>query len=106
MTTGIKGCDNQSNANISIVNTENRADSQVVPPRTYSEVYAWISQHRDKPLSVQTARGQCDIWDEDWKIKGQWDDGTGEFVLAQVKRSPQDYKMTITDAAEISLSAK
>ena len=34
MTTGIRGCDNESNANVSIVNTEHPGDSQVVSPRT------------------------------------------------------------------------
>ena len=106
MTTGIRGCDNESNANVSIVNTEHPGDSQVVSPRTQSEVYAWISQHRDKPLSVQTGRGKCVLWDQNWKINGQWDDGTSEFVLANVHKSPQDYKMKISDTGDISISER
>jgi hypothetical protein len=106
MTTGIRGCDNQSNAIISIVNTEHPGDSQTVGARSYSEVYAWISQHKSKPLSIQTGRGRCILWDEHWKIKGEWDDGSGEFILASVHRSPQDYKMTVSPTGSISLSER
>ncbi|MEH1938945.1 MAG: hypothetical protein V7L01_01830 [Nostoc sp.] len=107
MTTGIRGCDNQSNAHVSFVNAENPGDSKVVPPRTYQEsAYAWVSQHRDKPLNVQTGRGKCSLWDDDWKIKAEWDDGQGEMVLAKVKRSPQDYKMTINEIGDIVLSER
>jgi len=103
MTTGIRGCDNQSNAYVSIVNQEHAGDSQSVAPRSYKEVYAWISQHKGKPLSVQTGRGRCILWDDNWKIKGQWDNGSGEFILAKVKRSPQDFKMTVSATGDISL---
>jgi hypothetical protein len=103
MTTGIRGCDNQSNSHVSFVNEEHPADSQSVNPRTYEEVYAWISQHKDRPLSVQTGRGRCILWDDDWKIKGEWDDGSGERVLAQVRRSPQDYRMTISATGDITI---
>ncbi|GAA2495322.1 hypothetical protein ACFW9F_26215 [Streptomyces sp. NPDC059506] len=103
MTTGIRGCDNQSNAHVSFVNQEHAADSQTVGPRSFGDVYAWISQHRDRPLSVQTGRGRCILWDDDWKIKGQWDDGSGEFVLAQVRRSPQDYAMTVSPTGDITV---
>jgi hypothetical protein len=43
------------------------------------------------------------IWDSDWKIKGQWDDGAGEFILAKVSRSPQDYVMTVSETGDISI---
>ncbi|MFD9206122.1 hypothetical protein ACFVZM_07545 [Streptomyces sioyaensis] len=105
MTTGIRGCDNQSNSFVSFVNEEHAGDSESVNPRSYSDAYAWISQHKDKPLSVQTGRGRCIIWDNDWKVKGQWDDGKGEFVLAKVESSPQDYRMTVASTGDISLSA-
>jgi hypothetical protein len=107
MTTGIKGCDNQSNSNVSIVNSETPGDSKVVAPRTYNgDVYAWISQHKDKPLNVQTGRGKCIIWDSDWKIKGEWDDGKGEFILANVQSSRQDYSLTVNATGNISLAAR
>ncbi|MFZ6179014.1 hypothetical protein [Nannocystis pusilla] len=106
MTTGIRGCDNQSNAHISIVNMEHPADSQTVGPRSYAEVYAWISQHKNIPLSIQTGRGRCILWDEDWKIKAEWDDGSGETVLANVHSSPQDYKMTVDPTGNISLAER
>lgn len=103
-TSGVRGCDNRSNASVSIVNSETPGDSKIVSPRTYNAgVYAWISQHRDKPLNIQTGRGKCSIWDSDWKIKGQWDDGSGEFELARVKRSTQDFSLIIADTGEISL---
>ncbi|MEV6564623.1 hypothetical protein [Streptomyces kronopolitis] len=105
MTTGIKGCDNQSNSFVSFVNEEHAGDSESVSPRSYSDAYAWISQHKDKPLSVQTGRGRCIIWDDDWKIKGQWDDGRGEVVLAKVEHSPQDYRMTVGTTGDITLAA-
>ncbi|MFD9816809.1 hypothetical protein [Streptomyces sp. NPDC059080] len=104
MTTGIRGCDNQSNSYVSFVNQEHPGDSTSVSPRTYSDAYAWISQHKDKPLTVQTGRGHCILWDDDWKVKGQWDDGNGEFVLANVEHSPQDYRMTVSMTGDISLS--
>ncbi|GAA3163180.1 MULTISPECIES: hypothetical protein [Streptomyces] len=107
MTTGIRGCDNQSNSQVSFVNKEHPGDSRSVGPRTYDGgVYAWISQHKDNPLNVQTGRGNCIVWDEDWKVKGQWNDGSGEFVLAEVHSSPQDYGMTVSMTGDISLSAK
>jgi len=83
MTTGIKGCENSSNGAISFINAEHAADSQVVSPRSYSEVYAWISQHRDKPLNVQTGRGVCSLWDENWEVMGKWDDSLegGQNIL-------------------------
>ena len=103
MTTGIRGCDNQSNSYVSFVNQEHAGDSQSVSPRSYGEVYAWISQHKERPLSVQTGRGRCVVWDDDWKIKGEWDDGSGEFVLAQVHSSPQDYSMTVSSTGDITV---
>ncbi|MFI1965267.1 hypothetical protein ACH429_14340 [Streptomyces pathocidini] len=103
MTTGIRGCDNQSNAHVSFLNEEHAGDSQTVGPRSYGDVYAWISQHKERPLSVQTGRGRCIIWDQDWKVKGEWDDGTGEFDLAKVESSPQDYKMTVSATGDISI---
>ncbi|MFB6784524.1 MULTISPECIES: hypothetical protein [unclassified Streptomyces] len=104
MTTGIKGCDNQSNSYVSFVNEEHSGDSESVSPRSHSDAYAWISQHKDRPLSVQTGRGRCIIWDDDWKVKGEWDDGKGEFVFAAVQRSPQDYQMTVSSTGDITLS--
>ncbi|MEH2046032.1 hypothetical protein [Nostoc sp.] len=106
MTTGIKGCNNESNATISFVNTEHAADSQVVSPRSYTEVYAWISQHREKPLKVQTGKGVCSLWDGNWKINAQWDDGSNEFTLANVKKSPQDYRMLVNEAGNISITER
>lgn len=106
MTTGIRGCDNQSNSNVSFVNAEHPADSRVISPRTYDEAYAWISQHKDNPLNVQTGRGKCIIWDSDWKVKGEWDDGKGEFILANVQSSPQDYSMSVDTTGNITLTAR
>ena len=103
MTTGIRGCDNQSSSYVSFVNEEHAGDSQTVNPRSHGDVYAWISQHKDRPLSVQTGRGRCIIWDEDWKIKGEWDDGSAEFMLAQVRSSPQDYGMTVSTTGDITI---
>ncbi|MEV0599657.1 hypothetical protein AB0I82_10210 [Streptomyces sp. NPDC050315] len=105
MTTGIRGCDNQSNAHVSFLNEEHPGDSETVDPRTFSGAYAWISQHKEKPLSVQTGRGRCIIWDSDWKVMGQWDDGKDEFKLADVDSSPQDYQMTVSVTGDISLKA-
>ncbi|AXI81065.1 hypothetical protein [Peterkaempfera bronchialis] len=103
MTTGIKGCDNQSNSYVSFVNQEHAGDSQTVNPRSYGDVYAWISQHKERPLSVQTGRGRCVIWDDNWKIKAEWDDGGGEFILANVRRSPQDFGMTVSSTGDITI---
>lgn len=103
MTTAIRGCNNQSDTHVSIVNREHPADSRVVPPKSYSDVYAWIPQHKAKSLSVQTVRGHCIIWDESWKIRIQWD-GSSEGVLAVVQKEPQDYEMTVSPGGDISLA--
>lgn len=104
MTTGIRGCDNQSSSFVSFVNEEHAGDSQSVSPNSNSDAYAWISQHKEKPLSVQTGRGRCILWDDDWKVKGEWDDDKGEVVFATVRHSPQDYKMTVSETGDIKLS--
>jgi hypothetical protein len=104
MTTGVRGCENQSNATVSFVNVEHPADSAIVPPSSYTEMYAWISQHRNRPLSVQTKKGTCYIWDQDWEIRGQWEGNSSYVTLAIVKHSPQDYKMTVDNEGDISLA--
>lgn len=108
MTTGIKGCNNQSQTTVSFVNSEHPADSKIVGKTTDDDnVYAWISQHKDKPLRVQTAKGMCSIWDSNWKIMSLWDiDGNQEEKLADVKGSPQDFKMTVDETGEIKIAKR
>ncbi|AFZ25592.1 hypothetical protein Cylst_3443 [Cylindrospermum stagnale PCC 7417] len=105
MTTAVKGCNNLSNAFVSIVNVENPANSRVVSPGKDDRLYAWISQHKEKPLSVHTKIGRCIIWDSDWKILGQWDNDSSSFVLAELKSSPKDYLLEINSEGRIAVFA-
>ncbi|MDJ0837114.1 MAG: hypothetical protein QNK37_11400 [Acidobacteriota bacterium] len=106
MTTAVKGCENQSDTTVSIVNTENPGDSRTVFPHSSdSEVYAWISQHKDKPLNAQTMNGLCQIWDEEWKIYGQWyGESKLEILVDNIPSSPMDYLMKVDAKGDIQLS--
>ena len=105
MTTGIRGCSNLSNSNVSFINRENPCDSRAIPSKGRIDVYAWIPQNKDTSLSVQTGRGTCKIWDSDWKIKGEWDTGQGDFVLVNDIKNTQDYLMTVDATGSIALSS-
>ncbi|WP_210209060.1 hypothetical protein [Roseiarcus fermentans] len=100
-TTAISGCDNQSLATVLVVNREHTADSAYVSPRTYAKnCYMWISQHKDKPVSVQTGRGNCIIWDSNYKLMGQWDDGSAEFKINDASDG-KDYRLIIESTGNI-----
>ncbi|MEG3893747.1 MULTISPECIES: hypothetical protein [unclassified Microcoleus] len=106
MTTGIRGLNNQSDQGVSFINTENSRDDKFITSKTQDDsVYAWISQHRDKPLKVTTKKSTCSIWDEDWKVLGRWDNEDHDIVLERVTKSPLDFFMTIQENGNISLSA-
>lgn len=106
MTTGIKGLNNQSDQGVSFINTENSRDDKFITSKTQDDsVYAWISQHRDKPLKVTTKKSTCSIWDEDWKVLGRWDNEDNDIVLERVTKSSVDFFMTVDEGGSISLSA-
>ena len=104
MTTGIRGCENQSDTTVSVINVEHPGDSVVLSAKSYSDVYAWISQHRNTPLSVQTKKGTCSIWDENWEIRGQWVGDPNTVLLAAVHSSPKDFKMTVDETGDITIA--
>ena len=54
MTTGIRGCENKSDTTVSVINVEHPGDSAVISAKSYSDVYAWVSQHRNQRFSVNT----------------------------------------------------
>jgi len=72
---------------------------------TAPNAFAWISQHKDKPISVQTAKGTCSIWDQDWKIKGMWDLDNQEFNLINVAQDQHDYTLIIDETGDVTLRA-
>ncbi|ACA17602.1 hypothetical protein M446_3196 [Methylobacterium sp. 4-46] len=104
MTTGIRGLSNRSDTGVSFVNTENSRDDRYIHPNTkdYS-VYAWISQHRERPLVVQTKKGTLKIWDSDWKIYGNWN-GQSDFTLIPDAKNTQDYFINVDESGDIYLS--
>ncbi|MFC9241788.1 hypothetical protein ACFTZK_35840 [Streptomyces decoyicus] len=52
----------------------------------------------------EALRGLRIIGDDTWKVKGEWDDGKGEFNRASVRHSPSDYQMTVSIAGDTTLS--
>ncbi|MFI9587732.1 hypothetical protein ACIHCQ_39340 [Streptomyces sp. NPDC052236] len=106
MTTGINGCQNDSDRWVSVVNNENSKDSRICRPHGYTDVYLWISQQGDTRPSVQTKKGLMWIQDDDWRIMGQWEWSDQKVQLAKVESQPQDYLLTITADGDIRLSEK
>ena len=103
MTTAIKGCENNSDRMVSIINPETPSDSRTIGPETTGEVYAWISQHEENPLRIQTKRGTYSIWDKDHVL---WEKEEGERhgkMIATFSENNLDFKVTVYKGGEVSL---
>jgi hypothetical protein len=106
MTTAIKGCRNDSYKDVKLVNPEHGGKSYNLVARSDLDVYEWIPQHRERAISVTTARGTCIVWDENWYVMGNWGDNSPDIILARVSASPQDYKMTVDEAGGITIEKR
>lgn len=104
MTTGIRGCQNDSDRWVSVINHENRGDSRICGPNRFSDLYFWISQHGESRPSIQTKKGLMWIQDDNWKIMGEWEWGGNKIELANVESQPQDYRLNISAEGDISLT--
>jgi|AGTN01.1.fsa_nt_gi hypothetical protein len=105
MTTGIRGLSNESDVGVSFINQENLTDSRYIPAKSSLEVYAWISQHSDKPLIIQTKKGVLAIWDSNYQILGSWN-GEETIILYDNTRNTQDYYTTVIETGDVQLKPR
>jgi hypothetical protein len=108
MVTNIVHMENSSDTSTTVLNSENVGNSAWLQPQDASGQSIWIPWHWERPLVVHTKKGVCRIVDENWKLKGRWEnDGGGDTVFLHGGGDGVggDVKLTIRDDGNISRSA-
>ncbi|MFG2638984.1 hypothetical protein ACGFX8_35690 [Streptomyces sp. NPDC048362] len=104
MVVAIRGCKNDSDKWVSVINPERLEDSKVCGPKREDRLHLWISQQGDRRPTIQTKKGVMWIQDDDYRVVGEWDWKGPKLELARVHGSQTDFRLDISADGEITLT--